>query len=318
MPRTSSLKRSSRYLLGIDLGGTKLSAALASKEGILVVERTVATDPDGAQAVIGQIGALARDMVSDAGDGSDLAFCQLGSPGVLDRVSGSIKLAPNIPGLDSVDVVGALKRELGCGIGVENDVAVAMFGEHCVGSARGIRNAAFVSLGTGIGCGILAEGRILRGAGGGAGEIAYLPFGGDPATPAAKVTGALELAVGSQAIRADYARRTGLDHEITVREIFLRLIDGDAHAAVVIDQVARHVARGVYSLVALLDPECVILGGAIGMQSMMRDRVKAHLDDISHRPIDLRGAALGSRAGLVGAVALSFSNVGLNPQLVRP
>jgi predicted NBD/HSP70 family sugar kinase len=318
MSRTSSPKRSSRYLLGIDLGGTKLSAALASNEGILVIERTVATDPDGAEAVIGQIGALARDMVSDSGTGVDLAFCQLGSPGVLDRVSGSIKLAPNIPGLDRFDVVSALKRELGCGIGVENDVAVAMFGEHCVGSARGIRNAAFVSLGTGIGCGILADGRILRGAGGGAGEIAYLPLGTDPATPAAKVTGALELAVGSQAIRADYARRSGLDHEITVREIFLRLIDGDAIAAAVIDEVAGHVARGVYSLVALLDPECVILGGAIGMQSMMRDRVSAHLDDISHRPIDLRGATLGSRAGLVGAVALSFANAGLNPQLVRP
>jgi predicted NBD/HSP70 family sugar kinase len=324
MPASTSAKHAVRHLLGVDLGGTKLSAALATSEGHLVVERTVATDPSGARAVVEQIGALARDMLGGTGGGGGaagrhgLTFCQLGSPGVLDPVSGAIRLAPNIPGLDGLDVVGALRRELACGVGVENDVAVAMYGEHCVGSARGSRNAAFVSLGTGIGCGILADGRILRGAGGGAGEIAYLPFGGDPASPEAKVTGALELTVGSSAIRAAYARRVGLEREISVREIFLRLVEGDAAAADVIDATARQVASALYTLVVVLDPECIILGGSIGMQSMMRDRVKAHLDSVAHRPVDVRTTALGSRAGLVGAVALSFANVGLNPQLVRP
>lgn len=321
MASRSPLKRPPGLLLGVDLGGTKLSAALASPEGILVVERTVATDPAGGRTVVEQIGALARDMVGGLnGDGAAdrLGFCQIGSPGVLDQVSGAIKLAPNIPGFDSLDVVGALKRELGCAIGVENDVAIAMYGEHCVGSARGVRNAAFVSLGTGIGCGILADGRILRGAGGGAGEIAYLPLGYDPASAEAKVTGALEMAVGSAAIRAAYARATGASREIAVREIFLRLIDGDAAAAAVVDTAARHVANGIYSLVAVLDPECVVLGGAIGMQSVMRERVRAHLDALAHRPVDLRAASLGSRAGLIGAVAMSFANQGLNPQLVRP
>lgn len=328
MSSRSAAQRPPRFLLGVDLGGTKLSAALVSPEGILAVERTVPTDPSGGRAVVGQIGALARDMVAElpapvgrataADAAARLGFCQIGSPGVLDPVSGAIRLAPNIPGFDAMDVAGALKRELGCGIGIENDVAVAMYGEHCVGSARGVRNAVFVALGTGIGCGILADGRILRGAGGGAGEIAYLPLGYDPTTSAAKVTGALEMAVGSAAIRAAYARAAGLASEITVRDVFLRLIEGDIHAAAVIDSVARHVANAVYTLVAVLDPDCVVLGGSIGMQSVMRERVRAHLDALAHRPIDLRGASLGSRAGLIGAVAMSFTQLGLNPQLVRP
>jgi predicted NBD/HSP70 family sugar kinase len=306
-----------QVLLGVDLGGTKLSAALVGLDGTLRAERTVVTDLTGGRAVVQQIVATARVMQEEAGRASEIVCCQIGAPGALDETTGAIRFAPNIPGLDAIDVTGSLKRELNCPTHVENDVAAAMYGEYCAGSARGCRHAAFIALGTGIGCGILADGRILRGAWGGAGEIAYLPIGMDPALPEAKVTGAFELSAGSAAMRAHYVLLAG-EPELSVREIFVRLTEGDRNAEAVVDRAASHIARGIYSLVAILDPECVVLGGSIGVQSAMVSRIRARVEEISHRPVDIRLSSLGSRAGLVGAVTTGFSNFGLNPQLVRP
>jgi predicted NBD/HSP70 family sugar kinase len=308
--------RDTKVLLGVDLGGTKLSAALVGLDGTMRAERTVMTDLSGGRAVIQQIAQTAQMMQGEADGAEEIIGCQIGSPGVLDDATGAIRLAPNIPGLDTIDVTGSLKRELGCAVHVENDVAAAMYGEYCAGSARGCRHAAFIALGTGIGCGILADGRILRGASGGAGEIAYLPIGADPSLPSSKIAGALEMAAGSAAMRTQYAELTG--RELSVREIFVKLAAGDSDAGTVIDRAADHVARAIYSLVAILDPECIVLGGSIGVQSAMATRIKARLDDISHRPVDLRTSSLGSRAGLIGAVTTGFANFGLNPQLVRP
>src|SRR5262249_6840725 len=145
----------------------------------------------------------------------------MGSPGVIDPPSGGIVIAPNIPGLDQLDVQGALRTRLGVEVAIENDVNLAAIGEHWCGGSRGADTFVFIALGTGIGMGLCADGRLLRGARGAAGEIAYLPVGGDPYDARGQRLGTLESAIGSAAITERYAGLGGRDAR-TVREIFDR------------------------------------------------------------------------------------------------
>ena len=104
----------------------------------------------------------------------------MGSPGMVDPSSGAIVIAPNIAALDSLAGRAALRARLGVDCAIENDVNLAAVGEHWRGSSRKAQNFAFIAVGTGIGMGIFADGQLVRGARGAAGEIAYLPLGGDP------------------------------------------------------------------------------------------------------------------------------------------
>ena len=148
-----------------------------------------------------------------AGSGAQLDRLKsvvVGTPGVVDPQSGAIALVPNIPGLSEIDV----RRELGALFGgldvlIENDVNLTMLGEAWRGAARGAENAAFVAVGTGVGLGLIVNGKLVRGATGAAGEIAYLPIGGDLVSPRALEVGAFELEVASTGIVEHYRRLGG-------------------------------------------------------------------------------------------------------------
>ena len=120
----------------------------------------------------------------------------MGSPGIIDPKSGAIVIAPNIAGLDSIDVPAALRARLGIDIAIENDVNLAAIGEHWRGNSRKARTFAFIAVGTGIGMGLFADGHLIRGARGAAGEIAYLPLGADPYDTRGMRLGTLETAIG--------------------------------------------------------------------------------------------------------------------------
>ncbi len=199
---TYEMERRAAYSLGVDLGGTKLSAALADLSGEIVAESSEATDRRGGRHVLQQIRRVAGALAASSGAELDrLKSVVIGTPGVVDPQSGAIALVPNIPGLSEIDV----RRELGALFGgldvlIENDVNLTMLGEAWRGAARGAENAAFLAVGTGIGLGLIVNGKLVRGATGAAGEIAYLPIGGDLVSPRALEVGAFELEVASTGI----------------------------------------------------------------------------------------------------------------------
>jgi predicted NBD/HSP70 family sugar kinase len=306
-------------VLGIDLGGTKTHVVLANLVGTIRGEAVEPTDPRGGKFVIDRIGSLLERVGREAGISLDaVRLGVMGSPGVLQRDSGIITDAPNIPGLDRFSVTDALRDRLGFAVEVENDVNVAAHGEAWQGSCRDARTFAFVALGTGIGMGLVADGRIIRGARGAAGEIAYLPVGGDPLDPRSFQHGTLESSIGSEAIVQRYRSLGG--RADSVRSIFDRLAEGDLAAATTVDDVARILLQALLAVRALFDPELVVLGGSIGTRVELLDRIRDLARRYMARPLRIEPSALGSRATAVGAVGMALERLhdGLFRSVARP
>lgn len=288
--------------LGVDLGGTQLRLAITDLRGDLLAEARQPTDRRGGRAVVAQIAAMTDELArAHELDRRRLRCGVVGSPGVVQPGSGAIALAPNIPGLDGFDVAGALRAALGCPVTIENDVNLAALGELRHGAPA---DMAFIALGTGVGMGVLAEGRLLRGARGGAGEIAYLPLGGDPFDSRGFRFGALETAIGSAAIVERY-RGHGGDAQLDARGVFDRLAAGDRAAAATLEDVARILTQAIMAVRALLDPAEIVFGGSIGARGELVDRVRALARDVFGDHPAIRVSALGADAALVGALAMA-------------
>ena len=291
----------SAFVLGIDLGGTKLHVALADLNGQIVAEAVEPTTREGGIGVVEQIGRIADGLIERAGISRQrLHGGVMGSPGIVDPASGAIVIAPNIPGLDTLGVQAALSARLGVDIAIENDVNLAAIGEHWSGNGRRTRTFAFIAIGTGIGMGIFADGQLVRGSRGAAGEIAYLPLGGDPYDARGLRLGTLETAVGSAAITERYSSLGGAKGT-TVREIFDRLADDEA-ARSTIDEVARIIAAAILAVNSVIDPEVVVMGGSIGTHPELIERIEAHLARCMREPARIEISALGNLATLTGAI----------------
>ncbi|MCW3475005.1 ROK family protein [Rhodovastum sp. RN2-1] len=301
------LRADAAFVLGLDLGGTKLHAAVADLRGRVVAEGVEPTDQRGGQHVVEQIGRLA-DVLARRGDVPDgrIRIGAMGSPGVVDPRSGGIAIAPNIPGLDEIDVGAALKGRLGFAVAIENDVNLAAVGEAWRGARGGAANFAFIAVGTGIGMGIVADGELLHGARGAAGEIAYLPLGADPFDRRNLRLGTLETAIGSRAIVARYEALGGAPGK-TVRQIF-DVIGTDQAACVALDDVARILATAILAVHSVLDPERVVLGGSIGSRPELSAMVERHLAACMSRPVRVEISVLGSRATLTGAIGSALDS----------
>lgn len=298
-----SVRGSAAYCIGVDLGGTKVTTAVADLSGSILAEATEPTDPRGGHHVLAQIRDLGNRLAATQKiEPHHIGSVTVGMPGVIHPFTGSVSLGPNIAGLADLDVPGALGRLFGQSVQVENDVNLAVLGETWKGHAQGCQNVGFLALGTGTGLGLVVNGKLVRGASGAAGEISYLPIGDNLTSLAALDVGAFELEIGSVGIVERYKARGGMRAK-TVRDIFALLEAGDSLAAKVIDDVAHIAALAIVALQATLDLEKIILGGSIGARPELVQRIHKAMPHVFARPVDIAASALGSRAGLVGAVA---------------
>jgi predicted NBD/HSP70 family sugar kinase len=304
---TYVLAESQPFVLGVDLGGTKIHVALADLAGTVMAEKIEMTDPRGGVHVLDQIAAMAERAAGALGSADWRPLgAAIGSPGVVHVPSGRIDLSSNIPDFDKLNVVEEVRARLGCPVLLENDVNLGALGEQWHGACRGTTNFAFVALGTGIGMGLVAEGQLVRGARGAAGEIAFLPIGGDPFDPASYVLGTLETAIGSVGI-VRYYRDQGGRAASTVKDIFDRLADDEPAAVATLDHVARLVAQALMAVGAMADPDIIILGGGIGSRVELLTRVQALLSEIPFA-VRVRSSLLGTRAVVVGALSLALDH----------
>ena len=292
-------------VIGLDLGGTKLLGAIGDASGAVLAEGTAATDSASAESALDQMTAMVADLLGRIGaQASQVAHIVVGVPGVV-AADGSVRLSPHVPFPAGVSLSGALAEATGLPVFADNDVNIAAFGEYAArGSETGM--LAFVALGTGIGMGLVVNGRILRGVGGAAGEIGTLPFGADPlAALADHPGGAFEAAVSTGGILARYGTAAG--DAGTVRDIFERAEAGDATARTVIDASLRDLATGLGAVVALLDPGLIVLGGGIGARPGVAEAVGNWLARLVPTRCTVVRSQLGERAGLLGALAQARS-----------
>lgn len=297
------------HVFGCDLGGTKISVALADLRGKNMLERTVPTPPEGGEAVLNRIVGLVREMIAETGtDPQSLLTGAVGVPGAYDRSSDRLRLVSNIAGLEGTHPAGFFQERLGIPVTVENDVSVAAMGELDLGEVARDGTFAFLAMGTGIGLGIISGGRILRGATGGAGEIASLPLGGNPFDARNFSSGALESVLSSAALLRQY-RALGGSEAGSISQMFDSLRQGDQIAVRILDEAARNIALAIVAVTAIIDPEIVVTGGAIGARSELIDRVRSALVCCTPNPVPLRISKLGARAGVVGAVVMAVENM---------
>src|SRR3954470_8577484 len=297
------------WVVGIDVGRRYVRAAVADITGSLVARRDERANSRSAAAMVEQIGEVAHQVVGDAGiRWGHVTHATVGHPGVLDPDRGLLAHAPNLPGWGRQGLVEAIRRRLGTMVSFENDVNLAALGERADGLGRDVENFVFLSVGTGIGAGIIVGGRLYRGAGGAAGEVAYLPVGpGEPRDPAHRRRGMLEDSTAAAGI-VEHARSLGMTSARTPKAVFTAARRGDELAMRVVQAEAERIALAVATLAPVLDPQLVILGGGIGMDGdLLLEPIERELRAISPCEPRIAVSELGDEAVLHGAVSTALS-----------
>ena len=300
------------WVIAIDVGRAWLRVALANLAGDVVRRRQERSQSKDAQKLVAQIGAMASAIAEEAGRSyDDVTYTVVGSPGVVDEGSGALQLAGNLSGWSGPGVLGALRDRLGPSLAVENDINLAALGEQAHGVGKGVSNFVFISVGTGIGMGIVIDGQLHRGSRGAAGEIGFLPLGtgdghADDATKRRQQS--LEGVASADAVVAN-ARRLGLRGVRTAKEVFEHARQNDKAALTAVRLEAEHLANAVAAIISVLDPEVVVLGGGIGRSGdLLVAPMTRRLEKLLPlRPPPVMVSSLGDDAVISGALAIALA-----------
>ncbi|MFN8631903.1 MAG: ROK family protein [Chloroflexota bacterium] len=300
-------------LLGIDLGGTKTRAAIADAEGRVLDELVEPTAATSAAAVAAQVAGCRDTLLAGLGrPRGDVVAAGAALPIAIHPATGFAWSTGNVPGLLGSRPAIELESALGIPVAVDNDGNCAALGEWRLGAAAGVDDVAVIAIGTGIGAGIISGGRLLRGARGGAAELAFLPLGEDPWAAASRELGAYERAVAGPAIVArvnaaidSAGDDTRLAPGARLEAIVAAAASGDALAIQLLDEEARLVALGIAAVRAVVDPSLVVLSGGVGAVAGLLEPVTAHVATLCAEPPRLVTGDLGERAPLIGALLLA-------------
>jgi predicted NBD/HSP70 family sugar kinase len=309
--RLYEMRPESGFVIAVDVGRSWIRLALANLAGEVLARRTAPSQAGASRALVAQISQLVHALPTEIGVGYErITFTVIGSPGFVDRRSGIIRLAPNLTGWGGPGVLKGLRARLGPAFALENDVKLATLAEQAHGHGKGIPNFAFMSIGTGIGMGIVIDGRLYHGSRGAAGEIGFLPLGDGNGTRGNGVQqrGWLESVAAADGVVAN-ARPRGMNGRLTAKHVFEAARRGEVAALEVVRIEAEHLARAVAALTSVIDPELIVLGGGIGSNGdllikPMEKRLRALLRLPSPR---LVVSALGDDAVVLGALATALS-----------
>jgi glucokinase len=315
------LSASGRLLAGVDIGGTKiLGVALDPADpGRLLAETRVPTPP-GEEAVLDAIAGVVRELSAQAG--AAVGAVGVGIAGLVD-LDGILRVGPNLPGLRGVRVGAELDRRLDLPIRVDNDATCAAWGEHLAGAARGVADVLCVTLGTGIGAGLVADNELVRGAHGFAGEAGHMivdPRG--PQCPCGRrgcwerfASGSGLARLGREAAEAGVfprgvALESGVAEHVRGEDVTRAAAEGDPDALAVMEAFGDWVAIGVGNLVTLLDCSLVVIGGGLVeagdllMDPVRRAYERRVMIPDERKDVRILAAELGERAGAIGGALL--------------
>jgi len=307
------------YVLAVDLGGTKCSAASIDKSGRLLSRRTVAVDHSSAMGPLRQIIELGNELADGKRPHRVFAAAAVAVPGLVRR-KGTV-WAPNLPGWENMPLASRLKRALGIPVLVESDRSAAVLGECWRGAGRGRSDVVVLMIGTGIGAGILSGGRIIRGAHELSGCAGWLTITREK-VPKATGNGELETLVAGPAIAraAQAALREGQQSclsamdgsKITAHEVAAAARQGDRVAQNIFDRCGKLLGFGIANIVSLFDPQVVVLGGGMAsaadlyldaLKSAMRERAQP----LAARQVRVVVSKLGDEIILLGCAQLAFT-----------
>ncbi len=309
------------YVAGADIGGTHLRLALAgtdgtisarwsaSTTGIRNAESVVELIGDGVQAMLDQVSAPAETLKAIAA----------GAPGATNVDDGIVVATSYLMGWRNVPFRALLEEALHVPAAVDNDVNLAALGEGWLGAAKGVSDFVFVGIGTGVGAGIVLDGKLFRGANWNAGEIGYMLVPGTLETkPEIGQPGSLEEMIGGEGIRAQWRAlwnesATRLPSSLLATEVFDHALQGDALAETILLQASRKLFYAIFNMGSVLNCPLFVLGGGVGLHPALLREVKRLIAEWQiHPPVQIMQSALGPDAQLFGALRMAFDTAELN------
>ncbi|MGH7354909.1 MAG: ROK family protein [Candidatus Rokuibacteriota bacterium] len=262
---------SSEVLLGADVGGTSMSAGLVTHDGRVLVSRSQPTHGPGGGDALARLLALAAEVAAVARDRGDrVTGAGAGLPGVVDAATGTVgSEAHHVPELIGVPVARLLAERVGAPAFIDNDVNALAVGEWLWGAGRGARSLVLMAIGTGVGGGIILDGRLHRGAGGFGGELGHVPVKLDGRPCICGARGCLKAYVAGGDLAAAASQRLG--RTVDAPALFDLADKGDAAAAAVLDEALEALAAGLTIIVNGLNPERLLIAGSVGRAFASRE-----------------------------------------------
>jgi len=306
-----SKRLNKKYIIGVDVGGTniklgvldprgriKFRSSLETKHYIRNKTRLIEALIDQIKALIKQAGIVKKDILGIG----------IGLPGLIDPAHGIVNFLPNIPGWKNVPLANIIKRALHIPVIIENDVNLIALAEWKYGNGAGARNMICITLGTGVGGGLILKNQLYRGEGYVAGELGHIPIQENGPPCNCRGWGCLEREVGNRYLQAKAAR---LFHRpgITLEELCSLAQKGDRRALKLWEDTAVHIGNALTGVVNLLNPTRIVIGG--GVSNASRFMFKTIERTIKRRAMRVQGqmvkivkARLGNDAGIIGAEVL--------------
>ncbi len=320
-----------RFLLGIDLGGTKTSIALATEDMKIVARRRFATaEAGGPYDLIGRIASDASAILRDAGGPeASLAACGICSGGPLDSKRGIILSPPNLPGWDRIPIVDLLSDRFGCACRLENDADACALAEWKLGAGKGSSTMVFLTFGTGMGAGIIVDGRLHRGIDGLAGEIGHIRAAatgpeayGKRGSFEAFCSGSGIAKMAQEAARRALFRGSAVAYcpdgklaGITAKAVAEAATRGDDMAISILARSGRRLGHGLAALIDLLNPEAIVIGSVFARcgEFLYPEAARAVAREalpVAARRCKIMPAALGEELGDYAALMVAAEEAG--------
>jgi predicted NBD/HSP70 family sugar kinase len=289
-------------VLGIDVGARFVRGAICDLHGDVRARHDLERADAGADAALAQIAGLHDTLVEAAGlPDARIDGVIVGVPGVVDASSGRLALADNVPGLAGMTFGSELERVLGLPCRVDNDINLAALGEQWRGVAGGVQDFVFLSVGTGLGAGLVLNGELHRGRNGAAGEVDYVAAGRDEdMDPCAAAVSAM-----AARLAAEPGARTSLAAPFEVPGVFAAARAGDPVGLAVVEEEARRIAMNVTPIAAVADVALVVLGGGVSANGdLLLGPVRERLARWLPYPPRVEVSSLGEAAVLTGALSV--------------
>lgn len=301
----------SKFVLGIDVGGTNVKLGLVNRQGKIIARSSlntksfIRTPKDLIDAIVEQSrGLIALNRLTK----KDVIGIGIGLPGLIDPVKGIVKFLPNIPNWHHVPLEKILVQKLHIPVFIENDVNLIALGEWKYGAGVGEKNMICITLGTGVGGGLILNNGLYRGSGYCAGEIGHVPLNEQGPRCNCGGRACFERYVGNRYLLERARRRMGRQ-DLTLEELYLLAQKGNRQALKFWDEIARQIGIGLTGMVNLLNPSRIVIGGGVANSYQFLHRtiaatIRARAMKVQGAMVRITRSRLGSDAGIVGAQVL--------------
>ncbi len=303
------------FLVGVDLGGTNIKAGLVDDTGRLIKKLSIPTEAHlGRDRVIENVCAAARDA-ADSIKWENVRAVGVGSPGPLDHRTGVVITAPNLPGWENVPLADKVSAKLGVKAFVENDANAACWGEYWVGAGKDYGSMVLLTLGTGIGGGIILDGRLWRGSTGAGAEIGHMVIDCDGEECACGNRGCLESYASAPATVSRFLRmKKETSSEMTADIIYEKALAGDVTARKALEETGRYLGVAVANIANVLNPEIVLLSGGLAgaadiLIPVIREEAFRRAFEAVTAGLTIATGAIPDDAGVIGAAGCALERL---------